>query len=297
MHSDQQNASNFDQLGTGDWARFWRDGRFDNMECLHARFRNHSFAPHTHDTYVVGVLVDGIEEFFCRGAVHRAGAGAVLLINPLEVHDGKPVTAQGFAYRMLYPSEALLQNIAEDMGDRSTGPPRFASILNQDAVSYAAIVHAHSVLEATSDPLSRETALLRAMAVVITRHAETTRPLVRADLPRRRLQRALDLIEARMAEPLDLAQLAEAAGLGRFQLIRAFRRHFGLTPAAYLTDRRVIRARQLLGEGLTPVEVAASAGFCDQSHLNRAFKARVGVTPGQYRTIRNPIQDRAALPR
>lgn len=280
---DQRTALANERMGRGDWARFWRDGRFDNMECLHARFRDHTYTPHTHDTYVVGVLVDGVEEFTCRGALHRATAGTVALVNPLEVHDGTPAGEGGYAYRMFYPSEGLMQSIAEDICDRAAGPPRFGPLLTPDPLSYAALLKAHSTLEQTQDPLAREAAMVQAMAVLITRHADAPHRAVSADLPARRLRGVLEMIEAHLDQPLDLACLAQQAGLGRFQLIRAFRQALGLTPAAYVTDRRVIRARRLLGQGLPPVEVAALVGLCDQSHLNRAFKARVGVTPGQYR--------------
>jgi AraC-like DNA-binding protein len=69
----------------------------------------------------------------------------------------------------------------------------------------------------------------------------------------------------------------------RTHLIRAFRRETGLTPHAYLLDRRFRAASRALGRGEAPAAVALRCGFCDQSHLNRVFKARMGVTPGVYR--------------
>lgn len=84
---------------------------------------------------------------------------------------------------------------------------------------------------------------------------------------------------------MSLAVLAREAGLGRYQLIRAFRAATGFTPHAYLLNARVNRGRQLLGEGQALAEVAYRLGFADQSHFQRVFKAHVGVTPGQYRDL------------
>jgi AraC-like DNA-binding protein len=97
------------------------------------------------------------------------------------------------------------------------------------------------------------------------------------------IARARDYLDAQPGEAAELSELARMAGLSRSHFIRAFRKETGLSPHAYLMDRRFRAATRLLGEGRAPGEVAASCGFFDQSHLNRVFKARMGVTPGAYR--------------
>ena len=71
-------------------------------------------------------------------------------------------------------------------------------------------------------------------------------------------------------------------GLSRIQLLRAFAQATGLTPHAYLIQRRVQLARRLLRGGASLAEASAEAGFADQSHLHRVFLARHGYTPGAY---------------
>jgi AraC-like DNA-binding protein len=99
----------------------------------------------------------------------------------------------------------------------------------------------------------------------------------------RALRRVRDTMHGEMAEPLTVARLAAAAELGRFRLIRAFRRRFGLPPSVYLRTLRLEAAKRLLAEGDAPAAVAATVGFADQSHLNRLFKRAYGLTPGAYR--------------
>src|SRR5436309_3146946 len=83
-----------------------------------------------------------------------------------------------------------------------------------------------------------------------------------------------------LAGPPTLDELAAAAGMSPFALLRAFRAETGLPPHAYLNQLRVRLARQLLDAGLPPAQVAADAGFADQPHLTRHFKRAVGVPPG-----------------
>lgn len=78
--------------------------------------------------------------------------------------------------------------------------------------------------------------------------------------------------------------MAEHAGLDKFWLSRAFRDEVGLPPHAYLTQLRVLRAKELLAAGVRPSEVAPQVGFYDQSQLHRHFRRIVGTTPGKYRS-------------
>ena len=64
--------------------------------------------------------------------------------------------------------------------------------------------------------------------------------------PARHLLRAKDLADARYFEPLDVDDLARAAGLSRAHFSREFRRAFGESPHAYLLTRRLERAAALL---------------------------------------------------
>ncbi len=82
--------------------------------------------------------------------------------------------------------------------------------------------------------------------------------------------------------PVSLDGLAAAAGLGRFALLRAFQRRFGLPPHAYQLQLKIERARTLLRSGQSAAWVAGELGFCDQSHFTRHFKRILGVTPGDY---------------
>ncbi|BCJ39447.1 hypothetical protein GCM10010168_63050 [Actinoplanes ianthinogenes] len=80
-----------------------------------------------------------------------------------------------------------------------------------------------------------------------------------------------------------LRELAGRFGMTRETLIRRFARETGMTPHAYRVVTRLNEARSLLRAGVAPAEVAARAGFADQSHLGRQFRAAFGATPGDYR--------------
>ena len=94
------------------------------------------------------------------------------------------------------------------------------------------------------------------------------------------------------ASPLSLTELSSVAGLTPSHFVRAFSRHYGMTPHAYLLDQRIRHARTLLRQGQPLAEVALASGFADQAHFQRQFKRRVAATPGQYRAQLAPQDER-----
>lgn len=100
--------------------------------------------------------------------------------------------------------------------------------------------------------------------------------------PQRRTIEAL--VEDRLGERLELETLAQAVGLTPCVFLRLFRASFDKPPHAYLIERRVARAQQLLRASTLPIkEIALDTGFSDQSHLTRVFRKAVGTTPARYR--------------
>jgi AraC-like DNA-binding protein len=268
-------------LAAGEGARFFSAPRFPGLDCLTATFRTHVYSPHTHETYVVGVIDAGCETWNARGARHYAAPGDVLFNLPLDVHDGAPF-GDGYTYRMTYPTVGFMQRVASQVCGRPvTATPTFKASVVRDPDGSRLFADAHAALEAGLDALAGEERLLRAYGRLLVRHADVTpAPLGREAGP---MARVRDAIEQRYADSLTLGELAGIARLSTYHLIRAFRAETGLTPHAYLVDVRVRRARELLRADLAPAEVALRVGFADQAHLTRAFKARIGVAPAAYR--------------
>ena len=93
---------------------------------------------------------------------------------------------------------------------------------------------------------------------------------------------AIAFIEANFCERITLRDIQAATGTNPYKLIREFRRRLGMTPYAFILDRRITRGTQLIEQGEPTARVAAELGFVDQSHFTRYFKRRHGAPPRQY---------------
>lgn len=98
------------------------------------------------------------------------------------------------------------------------------------------------------------------------------------------LRRAHDLIDRDYAEPLDLDAMAREAGYSKYHFARAFAATYGETPRAYLTRRRVERAKSLLrAANLSVTEICFMVGFESLGSFSALFRRLVGQTPSAYR--------------
>jgi AraC family transcriptional regulator len=130
--------------------------------------------------------------------------------------------------------------------------------------------------------------LANVLAVQLIRHVLTPRrPAGDRDgkLPQGRLRSVVEYIEEHLDAGLTLADLAAVARLSPYHFARQFRAATGLPPYQFVLARRIDRAKQLLqgGDDSSLAQVAARAGFSDQSQFTRHFKRLVGVTPRQFR--------------
>ncbi len=252
------------------------------MDVIRAYFTTHRFAPHFHETFLVGVTESGVEEFEAGGGSHRSAVGSVRLYNPGEVHTGAAADGGHWAYRAFYPEPSVMREIASQMAGRDVPEPRFGAFVVDDPELGKTLLDLHRTLCNPVSALERDTGMLQTFGKLIERHAEDRPEPARLGREHMAVRRARELIEDRVNENVNLDELSTVAELSPYHLIRVFKRDVGLTPFAYQTQCRIERARAMLRRGLAPANVARQCGFYDQSHFSRTFKGRVGVSPGRY---------------
>ena len=130
--------------------------------------------------------------------------------------------------------------------------------------------------------------LANVLAVHLIRHVSATRQSARrrnGTLPRAKLRAVVEYIEEHLDSGPTLEQMAAIARLSPNYFAWQFKRATGLPPHQYILDHRVERAKQFLqtGSDIPLAEVAAEAGFSDQSQFSHHFKRLIGVTPGRFR--------------
>lgn len=271
--------------------KFWRDPVLHDLEMLHATYVTYAFSRHAHEGFGIAIVESGAMEFDYRGSKHTAPAGSVGIIQPGEMHTGQAAGANGWTYRTLLPAADWFQQAVEDLTDKPSAVPYFASSVIHDKLLNRRLVGLHRMLETSPCALERESRFLYELARLIQEYASDRPSASSIGKEHRAVQQIRDYLQSRYRENISLNELAALVTLNPLRLLRTFRKHIGLPPHAYLNHVRVQQAKRLLRSGWSITNTALETGFTDQSHLHRHFKKIVGVTPGQYARACKNVQE------
>lgn len=248
-----------------------------------ALLERHAHGPHTADKH------QHMSHFVCLQlselAVLGRQSGSVFVMSRGTEHSvsfPKPVK------RILVNLEPKL--LQQAMAENDKG--RDVELINQRGVQDPQVEHILRALEADLEAglpggkLFGESLLCalavhlqRCYSVVPTRGARPGN-----GLPRARLNRVLEYIEANLDREIALAGLAQTAGMSTHYFCALFKQSLQVSPHQYVLQRRIARARSLLNDpGVRVLEAAVRSGFSDQSHFTKIFRRIVGVTPTGYR--------------
>ena len=274
-------AENFQHAVNDNSSRIWIVPELGNLECMHTRFRTHCFAPHTHDTFVLGHIVRGSQNYRNKGEERVWGPGSTLVINPDDLHDCRP-GEEGSEYRTIYPGPDLMRDIADEIRETPGEMPYFKLPQIEDGKLSFLFDHLHHLLGRPGDLLEREEGLRDLLACLI-RHYSDCRPGGRGiGEDGAIVRRVCDFVNDNLAGDFGLEDLADLAGMDQYRLIRTFRKILGVSPHAYRVNCRINRAKMMLTKGKGLADTAVSCGFYDQAHFSKSFKRAIGVTPRSY---------------
>ncbi|MGN8278424.1 AraC family transcriptional regulator [Pseudomonas sp. SMV71] len=263
--------------------RFWRDAALPFIEARAiADGRKVCYGRHAHDHFSIGAITAGRSTYVHERSHFQVEAGTVVLMNPGDVHACNPIDDQPWSYVMLYVDTQWLRDLQRRIGfDETLDFQAFATTHSRDAELFGALQELYErLVDERLDPRHKQAAAEAFFSDLQQRLNPAGRP-DRGSHPG--LMRAAQFIHDHCTEALKLEDICAAAQLSPSYLSRAFKRHYGMTPHAFLVNRRIQFARHQLREGKLIADVALDSGFADQAHFQRAFKQHLAATPGQYR--------------
>ncbi|MCB1755881.1 MAG: helix-turn-helix domain-containing protein [Gammaproteobacteria bacterium] len=263
---------------------FWRDARMPYVELRKVGDgRQVCYAPHSHTQWSLGAITAGKSTYLYRDDSYLVSAGDLVLVNPEWVHACNPVDNQAWAYLMLYIDTGWLTDLRHKAGllDTTCWQDISRATLSDKAWYERYLRVADCLLDSRRDLLDKQTTVtgfLSDLMHELTGQTERCQPQVPQTL-----KELAAYLDRHAVEDIALEDLCDFSGYSAGHLIRSFKQYFGLTPHAYLINRRIQLGRHALKNGAPIVEAALNAGFADQPHFQRAFKRLMAATPNQYR--------------
>jgi AraC-like DNA-binding protein len=251
--------------------RAWRPGLDGVAEVLHARFTDHAYPMHAHDSWTLLIVDHGAVRYDLDRHERGAFGDLVTLLPPHVPHNGCSTSPRGFAKRVLYLDADQLpaELVGASVGTSAISDPELHRMISG----------LHRDLLTPEDELAAEGRL----ADITERLRERLGfPSVPARLDGTAAYRLRDLLEDRIVAGLSLRDAARLLHFHPAYLVRAFSREFGMSPHQYVISRRVDLARRLILRGRPLWSAAIGSGFYDQPHLTRHFTRILGVSPAVF---------------
>ena len=238
-----------------------------------------TFSKHVHEQYGIGLVVRGAQRSASGRGQVEAAAGDLISVNPAEVHDGMPIHDMRRWHMLYFDPVVIAHQLADITAHTGFALQEFAYPVLRSSQAARVFTHLYGALLTAADTGSDaafEENLLLLLPCFMDRNIPSSPVLATA------AGLAKTMVDDNPLVDLSLAVLAKESGLSRFQLVRAFSRLTGLTPHAYVIQKRVHIAKRLIGEGRGLAEAAYASGFADQSHMTRHFVRSFGFSPGLY---------------
>lgn len=260
-----------------EYTRLWQLPQFHNLELIEACYTTYEFPRHWHDTYVIEVIEQGEDTCECQGKTFSARAGDIIVLNPHEVHTGRPSAKTPLKSRCFYPTIDMMNEVSQPESSEFT--PHFPNVIPAPPLARM-LLQVHRFSNDDHESLLSQTSLYSALRQLVTRHALGVSSLTVSHHPC--IKNLKEYLSDNFSKNIALQDLSRISGMSPFHLLRTFRAAVGMPPHEFLMSIRIERARALLTRGFDIAHVACETGFYDQSHFNKHFKRILGITPGQY---------------
>jgi AraC-like DNA-binding protein len=216
------------------------------------------------------------------GRTFDLSPGNVFLVRPGEIHSSPGAPRAGIL-RALVISDEAIEQYAGEHGARPTGLDWKGGTLPCSPELVSAYQRVFADFHAAPTALQVQSSMVELFANVLREVVAGSPSSERIADCSRQATRMRELMHHHPEGlTMGLDELAKAAGLTRFQALRAFKRKYGIPPHDYQLTVRIGLAVPPLCRGESVTQVAHELGFTDQSHFTRHFKRMFRQTPGKY---------------
>ena len=257
---------------------------------------------HYHEFCKILLLVSGQGSYFVDGHRYLLSSGDIVLIGSRSVH--KPEFGDNTPYEriILYVSPEYLQKMSTpdcDLLSLFSGSNGHVLRLKEQrrkaVFSIADKLEKDIGGEGFGRTLLSRTDLLQLLVELGRNIMGSAGNLPRPSMPEnRRVLEIMEYLDSNLTEPIDMDHLAERFYISKYYMMRLFQKETGTTVYGYLTQKRLLRSRELMSGGMRAAEACYACGFHSYSSFTRAYGKYFGTTPtgrGDVHLIREEVAE------
>ncbi|MFJ5770444.1 AraC family ligand binding domain-containing protein [Psychrobacillus sp. NPDC093180] len=242
------------------------------ITALSASMTDFTYKKHAHKEYAIGVTLRGIQQYHLNGSLQSSSPNGVMLFNPEQTHDGMAYDESGIDYVMLYiEPEMILEATQKKDITRFSTPIVYDNQIKQNILNLS-----QAILRGKDEAMCNELFLSLTDNLIQT---DFSTDYKREDSF---IKNAKDMLHTNLDKVLKLDEICKELHVSKFQFIRSFKAHTGITPYQYFLNCKIERAKKLIEQNRDIYSAVAACGFVDLTHLNKHFKSIYGTTAFEY---------------
>lgn len=242
---------------------------------------------HYHEFCKILLLLQGSGGYYVDGQRYLLQSGDIVLLDAHSIHRPELDADVPYERIILYISPEYLQRQSTaDCDLRSVFSTEKGHVLRlpedrrQKVFRMAAALEQDLLGDAFGREILSNAGLLR-LLVELGRNRENPEasgasPVMPKD---KRIVEILRYIDEHLSEDLDAERLAKAFFISKYHMMRQFRRETGTTVHLYITQKRLVKARELMDAGMRATEACYRCGWRSYSSFTRAYGKHLGTTP------------------
>lgn len=250
------------------------------------------FSFHYHDFYKVLLLLDGRLNYCVEGRNFSLEPNDLVLIKAGEIHRPELLDDSPYERIILYLAPDFLDRFAEMADLRycfDKAHEHGTNVLRLHDAGRSQLLRVCRGLaekpEGFGGDLYRQTKLLEFLILLNRAVADHDIRYIPAPQEDAKILPILNYINENLTAPLSVDVLAERFYISRYYLMHLFRAETGYTVLGYITEKRLLLARQLMRSGRSITEACFEAGFANYSSFLRAFKKHYGSLPSTTNSL------------
>jgi len=260
----------------------------ENFRLFHLRSKGGTQVEyHYHEFCKILLLVQGSGGYYVDGQRYLLQSGDIVLLDAHSIHRPELDTDTSYERIILYISPDYLQrqstancNLRSVFSGEKGHVLRLAGEPKQTIFRIAAQLERDMEKDAFGREILSNAGLLR-LLVELGRNREN--PDVSGASPvmprSERIAEILQYIDKHLSEDLDAEIIAKAFFISKYHMMRQFRRETGTTVHLYITQKRLVKARELMDSGMRATEACYRCGWRSYSSFTRAYGKHLGTTP------------------
>lgn len=241
------------------------------------------FPIHFHEYYVIGFIEKGQRFLSCKNKEYTIEPGDLLLFNPRDNHACEQIDGKTLDYRCInIQPEIMSKAVFEITGKEYL--PYFTPPVVFHCELVAVLRELHQIVMEEERDFRKEELFFFLLEQLIDEYTEQSVPTGNTEQSVE-AKAICEFLENHYMENVTLDNLCKLTGRSKYYLLRSFTKQMGISPYSYLETLRIDKAKKMLEQGVSPIDVALQTGFTDQSHFSNFFKKFIGLTPKQYMNI------------